>query len=147
MNSTDTREGYYGQGAAALAAAVVAGGKRGDTPLATRQAAAGIIALAAGSDTPPLAAVSMLSLLNDSDNRGGGFIPYAVHDAGPMIPAHRLCIACSAQYCEDAARVGVGDPAPDYWESGAPLGCSTCSEGYGQEAHCDTCRCNAGGAR
>jgi hypothetical protein len=142
----DTAERYYGQGAAALAAAIVSGGKRGDTPHATRQAAAGIIALSAGSPAP-IAAVSMRALIDDAATRGGVMIPYAVHVAGGSIPDHRLCIACSAQYCDDAAQLGVIDPAPAYWELGAPLGCSSCGEYYGHDAHCDTCRCNVEGGR
>jgi hypothetical protein len=143
----NVEERYYGQGAGELARLIVSSGKRGDTPHATRQAAAGIIALAAGSDTPPLAAVSIRTLMGDAANRGGGFIPYAVHVAGASIPNHRLCIACSAQYCRDAASADWVEEAPLYWEQGAPLGCTTCGEYYGREAHCDTCRCNVEGGR
>ena len=89
MNNTRAAGRYYGKGAGALAAAIVSGEKRGDTPHATRQAFAGIIALSAGSPAP-IAAVSIRALIDDAATRGGVMIPYAVHDAGPMIPAHRL---------------------------------------------------------
>ena len=140
MGERNVEERYYGQGAGAYCRAAI-GSHRGDTLAVSRRLAAAIEGLGGvGAGTPA-------SMMRDAEAREGLAIPYAVHDAGPMIPLYRLCIACSAQYCRDASEGGVVEEAPLYWEQGAPLGCTTCGEYYGREAHCDTCRCNVEGGR
>ena len=140
MGEKTVEERYYGQGAGAYARAAV-GQRRGDTVAVSRRLAAAIAGMGG------VGGGSVASLMSGADAHVGDTIPYAVHDAGSMIPRHRLCIACSAQYCRDAAAADWVEEAPLYWEQGAPLGCTTCGEYYGREAHCDTCRCNVEGAR
>ena len=138
MGERNVEERYYGQGAGEYARAAI-GSQRGDTLAVSRRLAAAIDAMGGN------VAGTLVDMMRDDE--AGSMIPYAVHHAGSMIPDHRLCIACSAQYCRDAAAADWIDEEPQYWELGAPLGCTTCGEYYGREAHCDTCRCTIEGGR
>jgi hypothetical protein len=130
---------YYGQGAAIDADTLAVKGERTDTATVSR-AMVPVIEAGRGSVRNSIRTVW-------DDAEANGLIPYAVHVHGGSIPPYRLCIVHSVILARDAAREGWIDEAPDYWESGEPLGCTSCGEWYGREADRASCRCNVEGGR